>query len=259
MSGGGSLMTRGHGANTGLTRRVLGWMALAPAVVLQPLQASDRSIYELSYPSRHGGTPGVESFAGAEDLRPGFLNDIQRGRDTNVEVRSTRLLSMTAPDFSGDGLETSGAYARRFGSSGFGYGVDLSLGLRSFDSTGGLAPGEQHGVPGRFVLTDFSTGPTYQAGNLQSQVRIGMRYPLVTDQDSASPLYSQRGDYPRGAGYLSLDSRLRISDQGSIAVSVYYDDYRLVAPNEWLGDRLDFQSGTGATGSVIGFEMGLNF
>lgn len=247
----------GYGASGCLSRLVLGSVTLA--LVAPLLHASDRSIYQLSYPSQDVGTLGTETLTGAEDLRPGFLNDIQRSPSTGVEVRSTRLHSVTTPGYSAGGLETGGGYARRFGSTGFGYGVDLGLGLRSFDSTGSLAPGEPYATPGRFVITDLSTGPIYETGSLQSQVRIGMRYPLVTDRETVSPLYSHRGDFPRGAGYLSLDSRLRFSSQGSIAISFFYDDYGLVAPQNWLGDRLDFQSGPGSQDPVVGFEMGLNF
>jgi hypothetical protein len=118
---------------------------------------------------------------------------------------------------------------------------------------------DRHGLSGahnNFVLTGLSTGPTYEAGNLRSQVRIGVRYPLLADGDTDTPLYRHRGDTPRSAGYLSLDSQLRFSNQTNMAFSLFYDDYRIGASQDWLSGRLDFQNSPASSESRDRFGDG---
>jgi hypothetical protein len=128
-------------------------------------------------------------------------------------------------------------------------------------SSGGGQVLDPHGggIRSSFMVTDFSTGPTFESGNLRSRMRVGVRYPVLGDADAGSAFYGHRGDTARSAGYLSLDSRLRFSNQTEVSVSLFYDDYGVSASRDWLSEGLDFQGGVGASESVVGFEMGLNF
>ncbi|AGA32503.1 hypothetical protein TVNIR_0813 [Thioalkalivibrio nitratireducens DSM 14787] len=224
------------------------------------VHADSRSLYSLGYTPGADARTNLDAFTSADRLRPGFRNDVQQGSALNLEVRSTRLPSAAAPGLAERSLETSGGYRHRFGGSGFGYGVDLGLGMyaptwdQPFDLEQGL------GDRSSFMVTDFSTGPTYESGSLRSRVRVGVRYPLLGEGDAASPLYGHRGDSGRGAGYVSLDSRLRFSNQTEMSLSVFYDDYGLSSSSDdWLSDGLGFRGGAGSSQSVVGFEMGLNF
>jgi hypothetical protein len=244
---------------TGIPGRIV--LGLLPLALLAlPLHADTRMLYGLSSSPGLDTLPTLGSFTDRESLRPGFRNDIQPGRAVNLEIRSTRLPSVTSSGLDTYALETSGRFIQRFGSRGFGYGVGVGVDLRSADSAAGVL--DRHGLSGahnNFVLTGLSTGPTYEAGNLRSQVRIGVRYPLLADGDTDTPLYRHRGDTPRSAGYLSLDSQLRFSNQTNMAFSLFYDDYRIGASQDWLSGRLDFQNSPASSESVIGLEMGLNF
>ena len=243
------------------TIRRLGRLALGAvpfALLALPLHAETRSIYELSYTPGQDALSTLDVFAGADRLRPGFRNDIHGNREFNVGVRSTRLPSLVEPGSAEHALETSGGFIQRFGDSGFGYGVDFGLGLHS--SAGGqIVDDEERPIRSSFVVTDFSTGPTFESGSLRSRVRVGVRYPVLGDADAGSAFYGHRGDTARGAGYLSLDSRLRFSNQTEVSVSLFYDDYGVSASRDWLSEGLDFQGSTGSSQSVVGFEMGLNF
>jgi hypothetical protein len=246
------------------TVRSTGFLVLGAVVFALfslPLHADTRSIYELSYTPGQDALSPLDVFGGAERLRPGFRNDVQQhSRALNVEVRSSRMPSLTSPGFDDHALESSGGFIQRFGSSGFGYGVDLGLGLHSSTGDGMLELGGDPTTSSSFVITDFSTGPTYESGNLRSRVRVGVRYPLLGEPDAAPSLYGHRGDMARGSGYLSLDSRLRFSNQTEMSVSVFYDDHGAAASRNWLGEGLDPQGGSAGSGQpVVGFEMGLNF
>lgn len=239
-------------------RMVLGFLLLA--LLALPLHADTRMLYGLSSSAGLDSLPTLGSFTDAEGLRPGFRNDIQPGRAMNLEIRSTRLPSVTSSGLDNYALETSGRFIQRFGSSGFGYGVGVGLDLRSPDTTAGVL--DRHGLSGvhnNFVVTGLSAGPTYEAGNLRGQVRIGVRYPLRSDGETDVPIYGYRGDTPRSAGYLSLDSQLRLSNQTNMGFSLFYDDYGIGASQDWLSNRLGFQGSPAASESVIGLEMGLNF
>ncbi len=237
---------------------VLGLLPLA--LLALPLHADTRLLYGLSSSTGLDTSPTLGSFTDAESLRPGFRNDMHPGRAVSLEIRSTRLPSVTSSGLDNYALETSGRFIQRFGSSGFGYGVGVGLDLRSADGTAGVLDRQGlSGVHNNFVVTGLSTGPTYEAGNLRSQVRIGVRYPLRGDGETDVPIYGHRGDTPRSAGYLSLDSQLRFSNQTSMAFSLFYDDYGIAASQDWLSHRLDFQGSPTASESVIGLEMGLNF
>jgi hypothetical protein len=238
---------------------VLGTLALA--LLSLPLHADTRSMYGLSYTPGQDALSPLDVFGGAERLRPGFRNDVQQqNRALNVEVRSSRMPSLTSPGFDDHAVQTSGGFIQRFGSSGFGYGVDLGLGLHSSAGENMLELGGDPTTSSSFVMTDFSAGPTYESGNLRSRVRVGVRYPLLGEPDAATSLYAHRGDAARGSGYLSLDSRLRFSNQTEMSVSVFYDDHGAGASRNWIGEGLDLQGGTAGSGQpVVGFEMGLNF
>jgi hypothetical protein len=236
-------------------------LAVLPfALFALPLQADTRSVYELSYTPGQDALSTLDVFSGSQSLRPGFRNDVQRSRELSVGVRSARLPSVASPDLADHTVETTGGFIQHFGNSGFGYGIDVGLGMRSSGGTDDPLSDPALGGGSGFVITDFSTGPTYQAGNLRSRMRVGVRYPLLGEPDPLNPLYGHRGDTSRGASYLSLDSRLRFSNQTEMSVSVFYDDYGLGgASDDWLSDRLDFKGGASSPESVIGFEMGLNF
>lgn len=245
-------------AKGGLASRVaIGVLPLA--LLALPLHADTGPVYELSYTLGQDALSTLDVFAGSDGLRPGFRNDVQRSREVSVGVRSTRMPSVTSPGLAEHSLDTSGGFVQRFGSSGFGYGVDVGLGLRS-SASGDRFDLDDPAGGSSFVVTDLSTGPTFETGNLRSRVRVGVRYPLLGEGDATtSSFYGHRGDTSRSAGYLSLDSRLRFSNQAEMSVSLFYDDYGLGGSRDWLSDRLDFQSGTTTPESVIGFEMGLNF
>lgn len=232
--------------------------ALPLALLALPLHADTRSIYELSYIPGQDAQSTLDVFSEVDRLRPGFRNDMYRSREFNIDVRSTRLPSLVEPGSAEHALETSGGFIQRFGDSGFGYGVDLGLGLHSFGGGQVLDPGEES-LRSSFMITDFSTGPTFESGNLRSRVRVGVRYPVLGDVDAGSAFYGHRGDTARSAGYLSLDSRLRFSNQTEVSVSLFYDDYGVSASRDWLSEGLDLQGGAGSNESVVGFEMGLNF
>lgn len=236
-------------------------LAVLPfALLASPLHAETRSVYELSYTPGQDALSTLDVFSGSESLRPGFRNDVQRSRELSLDVRAGRLPSVDAPGLADHTLETSGGFIQHFGSSGFGYGFDVGLGMRSTAGTEDLLPDPVSGGSSGFVITDLSTGPTYQAGNLRSRVRVGVRYPLLGEPDPLKPIYGHRGDTSRSAGYLSLDSRLRFSNQTEMSVRLFYDDYGLGGTSrDWLSDRLDFQGGADSPESVVGFEMGLNF
>ncbi|AHF00198.1 hypothetical protein [Thioalkalivibrio paradoxus] len=226
------------------------------------LHADSRSLYSLGYTPGDDARANLDAFTSADRLRPGFRNDVQRGHSLNLEVRSSRLPSAAAPGLAEQSVETSGGYLHRFGGSGFGYGVDLGLGMYapSWDQPLGFDLDQDLGSPSSFMVTDFSTGPTYESGSLRSRVRVGVRYPLLGEGDTRSALYGHRGDTGRSAGYVSLDSRLRFSNQTEMSLSVFYDDYGLSSSSDdWLSDGLGFGGGTGGSQSVVGFEMGLNF
>lgn len=232
-------------------------IALAP-----PLQAETRAIYELSYTPGQDALSTLDVFPGAARLRPGFDNDVQgSGRALNLEVRSSRAPSLQAPGFTDQVVETTGGFIQRFGSSGFGYGVDLGLGLHSSVGNRGWQSDElSSDLDSSLMVTDLSTGPTFEFGNLRSRVRVGVRYPLLGDSDAGISRFNHRGDTTRSAGYLSLDSRLRFSNQTEMSLSLFYDDYAFGASHDWLSDDLEFRSGSaGGNQSVVGFEMGLNF
>ncbi|TVP77809.1 hypothetical protein [Thioalkalivibrio sp.] len=228
------------------------------ALIALPLHAESRSLYEMSYTPGQDALSTLDAFSGADRLRPGFRNDMHRGREFNLDVRSTQMPSLVEPGSAEHALETSGGFIQRFGSSGFGYGVDFGLGLHS-SGGGQIVDPDAGGIRSSFMVSDFSTGPTFESGNLRSRVRVGVRYPLLGDADAGSAFYGHRGDSARSAGYLSLDSRLRFSNQTEVSVSLFYDDYGASASRDWLSEGLDFQGGAGASESVVGFEMGLNF
>ena len=235
-------------------------VALPLALFALPLHADTRSVYELSYTPGQDALSTLDIFSGSASLRPGFRNDVQRSRELSLEVRSGLLPSVASPGLAEHTLETTGGFIQHFGSTGFGYGFDVGLGMRSSVGTEDLLPDPSPGGSSGFMITDLSTGPTFQAGNLRSRMRVGVRYPLLGEADPLNPFYGHRGDTSRSAGYLSLDSRLRFSNQTEMSVSLFYDDYGLGgASRDWLSDRLDFQGGAGSPESVIGFEMGLNF
>lgn len=242
-----------------LNRR--GLLAMLPfALLSMPLHAETPSVYEISYTLGQDALTTLDAFSGGESLRPGFRNDMQRSRELSLELRSTRLPSADHRGFQDHSLETRGGFIQRFGSSGFGYGVDLGVGLRSSGGSDGLFSDQALGGSS-FMITDLSTGPTFDTGNLRSRMRVGVRYPLLGESDPLKPWYGHRGDTARSAGYLSLDSRLRFSNQTEMSVSLFYDDYGLASgtSRDWLNRGLDFEGGAGSSESVIGFEMGLNF
>lgn len=234
-------------------------VAAAVAMFVSPLHAETRSAYDLSYTPGRDALSTLDVFSGADSLRPGFRNDVQRGRELNVEVRSMQMPSVASPGAADRGVETRGGFIQHFGGTGFGYGVDLGVGLGSSGNADAWLADDAFAGSSSFVVTDLSTGPTYQTGNLESRVRVGVRYPLLGEPDAATAFHGHRGDTWRSAGYLSLDSKLRFSNQTEMSLSLFYDDYGLGSSRDWLSDRLDFQGGGGSTDSVIGFEMGLNF
>jgi hypothetical protein len=237
-------------------RLVLG--ALSLALLSLPLHAETRSLYELSYTPGQDALSTLDVFPAANRLRPGLRNDIHGNSELRVVVRSSQLPSVTMPGFSDQSLETSGAFTRRFGGSGFGYGVDLGLGVHVSGEDPSVSFSEEATRQGPFLVGDFSTGPTYESGNLRSQMRIGVRQPLLGDVDTVRALPRHRGDGGRMAGYVSLDSQLRFSNQAEVSLSVFYDGHGASSASDWP-KGLDFRHGDDGVQPMVGFEMGLNF
>ncbi len=233
-------------------------LGVLPFVLLSvPLQADTRSLYALSYTPGQDALSTLDVFPAADRLRPGFRNDVQGNSELNLRVRSTRMPSVTSPGFSEESLETSGAFNRRFGRSGFGVGVDIGLGLHTAMEDPALSLNEEPMRQHPFLMGNLSTGPTYESGNLRSQIRIGVRQPLYREAEPSRALSGHRGDAGRSAGYLSLDSQLRFSNQAEVSLSVFYDGYGATALTDWPSQGLDFRHGD--DDSMLGFEMGLNF
>jgi hypothetical protein len=85
---------------TGIPGRIV--LGLLPLALLAlPLHADTRMLYGLSSSPGLDTLPTLGSFTDRESLRPGFRNDIQPGRAVNLEIRSTRLPSVTS-----SGLDT---------------------------------------------------------------------------------------------------------------------------------------------------------
>jgi hypothetical protein len=243
-----------------LVRCVGGAGALVLFLVPLLVQADSRSLYELSYGFGDETRSSLETYSLNHALRPGFLSELPRAQELSFGVRSTRLPSALEPGLSEQSLETTGGFIHRFGDSGFGYGVDFGLGLYSsvWDSSNSWSETIFSGQPS-FVVSDFSAGPTYEIGNVLSRVRIGVRYPVLGEGDSLGAFHGHRGDLARGAGYLSLDGRMRFSNQTEMSVSVFYDDHNAGNTFSWPDRGLNFRGGQSAGGTVVGVEMGLNF
>ncbi|MGM0553755.1 MAG: hypothetical protein ACQETK_08155 [Pseudomonadota bacterium] len=155
-------------------------------------------------------------------------------------------------------FEAVGGYRQEFGSSGFGYGLNLGVGMQSGETWNDLGPGQEFNS----YFTDLSFGPTFAAGRFDSQFRIGLRQPLTSDESHPGFGFGSRHrDIGRTAGYLSLDGRVRLQNQSELSMSLYYDDYTMHEPDSgWLADRLEFDGASpDAASSVIGVEMGLTF
>jgi hypothetical protein len=254
-------MMNAHSQSTLYRGRPRAWVG-ALALLLAPVlaQADSRSVYELSYAFGEESRPSLEAYSTSDVLRPGFRSEAPRGRELSLGVRSTRQPSALVPGLAEQSVETTGGFIHRLGDTGFGYGVDFGLGLYASawdqppDAAGAAFVGHSS-----LLVSDFSAGPTYESGNLLSRVRVGVRYPVFGEGDSHSSFYGHRGDAARGAGYLSLDSRLRFSNQTEMSVSLFYDDHSAGNALNWLDGGLDFRGGVNAGRSVVGVEMGLNF
>ncbi len=238
-----------------------GWLcALVLLLVPALAQADSRSVYELSYAFGEEARPSLEAYSTNDLLRPGFRSEAPRGQELSLGVRSTRLPSALEPGLGEQSIETTGGFIHRFGDRGFGYGVNFGVGLyaSAWDQAPDAADAAFAGTS-PLVVSDFSAGPTYETGNLLSRIRVGVRYPILGEADSRSSFYGHRGDGARGTGYLSLDSRLRFSNQTEMSVSLFYDDHGAADARNWLDGGLDFRDGLNGGRSVVGVEMGLNF
>ncbi len=177
-----------------------------------------------------------------------------------LSVRSTgdaAALDEADNAFSGARLfEAVGAYHQDLG-AGFGYGLNLGLGMETRPDWNDLGPASETTA----YFTDFSFGPTFASGRFDSQFRVGVRQPLSSDDRGLGFGYGDRyRDTGRTAGYLSLDGRMRLQNQSELSLSLYYDDYSLNSADNWLADRLEFEGASREpTSSVIGLEMGLTF
>jgi hypothetical protein len=239
-----------------------GGRAAALVLLLVPMlaQAEGRSVYELSYAFGQEARPSLEAYPSNDVLRPGFRSETPRGQQLSLGVRSNRLPSALAPGLAEQSVETTGGFIHRLGDTGFGYGVDFGLGLyASVWDQPPVVSDDAFSGQSSLLVSDFSAGPTFETGNLLSRVRIGVRYPVLGEEDTSRSFYGHRGDAARGAGYLSLDSRLRFSNQTEMSVSLFYDDYGAGDSLNWLDGGLDFRSGVNSGRSVVGVEMGLNF
>ncbi|WP_019624632.1 hypothetical protein [Thioalkalivibrio thiocyanoxidans] len=165
------------------------------------------------------------------------------GEESGMGVLSSRL------------FEVEGAYHQELG-AGFGYGLNLGLGMETRPGWSDLGPESESTA----YFTDFSFGPTFASGRFDSQFRVGVRQSLAGEDDALGFGYGTRHrELGRSAGYLSIDSRLRLQNQSELSLSLYYDDYSLNTSSDWMSDRLDFESTRDPSSSVVGVEMGLTF
>ncbi len=167
------------------------------------------------------------------------------GDETGMGVLSSRL------------FEVEGAYHQQLG-AGFGYGLNLGVGMETRPGWSDLGPETESTA----YFTDLSFGPTFASGSgrFDSQFRVGVRQSLTSGDDALGFGYwGRHRELGRSAGYLSLDSRLRLQNQSELSLSLYYDDYSLNTSSDWMSDRLDFESTRDSSSSVVGVEMGLTF
>lgn len=153
-------------------------------------------------------------------------------------------------------FEAIGGYHQEVG-GGFGYGLNLGLGMET------RTQGKHAASVGTSTayFTDFSLGPTFDAGRFGSQFRLGVRKPLGHEESALGYDYGQRlREIGRPASYMSLDGRMRLKNQSELSLSLYYDDYSLDSAGDWLADRLEFDGASREPiSSVFGVEMGLTF
>lgn len=231
--------------------------ALLLVLFLGPAQALAEGRYSLSKGSVNlgGGYGQVEDGAAPVDG-----SGIQRGADSPYRL-SLRSRGDTAglandPLPSSRLFEAIGGYYQEIG-GGFGYGLNLGLGMET--RTEGKQPASVGSSTAYF--TDFSLGPTFDAGRFGSQFRLGIRKPLGHEESTLGYDYGQRPrEIGRPASYLSLDGRMRLQNQSELSLSLYYDDYSLDSAGDWLADRLEFDGASrDPSSSVFGVEMGLTF
>ncbi len=255
------LCLAGAGARVVGPRAMAGWLLAGLGLVFGPAQAEapagEFGAYALN-PSIDLNTFSIGELAVA-------AREPARERSDSRYHLTLRSGHDTAPLFDGEDavlntrmFEAVGGYRQEFGNSGFGYGLNLGLGMQSGETWNDLGPGQEFNS----YFTDLSLGPTFAAGRFDSQFRIGLRQPLTSDESHPGFGFGNRHrDIGRTAGYLSLDGRLRLQNQSELSMSLYYDDYTMnEADSGWLADRLEFEGASrDAASSVIGVEMGLTF
>ncbi|MFO7955396.1 MAG: hypothetical protein R6U45_11490 [Thioalkalivibrio sp.] len=229
---------------------------LTGSLVAGPVSADDR--YSLL------AAPQADGLAGAASAVSGLRGEAEADREDaaryRLSVRSTGDASVL--DDGANALarprlfEAVGGYHQDLG-SGFGYGLNLGFGMESRPEWNDLGPASESTA----YFTDLSFGPTFASGRFDSQLRVGLRQPLSSDDRRPGFGYGDRSrDTSRTAGYLSLDGRLRLQNQSELSLSLYYDDYSLNSADDWLADRLEFEGASrDPASSVVGVEMGLTF
>lgn len=223
--------------------------------VMFPLASAhaDSSNYRITYTL---GRDAQDAFITHGLLRPGFRNDMERGTELNLTLQSRQMTSFWDESSDSRMVETRGIFQQRFADSGFGYGLNLGLGVvyPAQDNSGREA---YRGDQQAFLIGDISAGPTYRSGSFESGLRFGMRQSTLTDTRDEGHYSGFVGrDYSRPGGYLSLDGRLQTSRGTEISLSVFVDDPEFFGVRDWRSEGFNF-GGRGA--STLGFEMGLNF
>jgi len=248
-----------------LRRAGLGSVAVVAACLPIAAHADARSLYELTYALSSEVGLNLDGYGASQPLRPSFSSDgFGAGNGPyQLGLRSRSVPSLSDPTQLDQGLDVTGSYLRRLGSTGFGYSFDLGLGLYVAEAGTHGATLDSNtlevGGGSSLMLGDLSTGPTFETGNLSSRVRVGVRTPALGDASGLNPsFYGHRGDLSRGAGFVSLDGRYRFANQTEMSLSLFYDDANLLTLRDRPTDGTEGRVGGGLQ-PVIGFEMGLNF
>lgn len=224
--------------------------------------AETRSLYDLTYAHGHEVGLNLDSYRGFARLQPGFSSATPDAGNNRYQLG---IATRSAPSFadpvnSDHGLDITASYLRRIGNSGFGYSFDLGLGLYGGSSPDDALPvGHFSQSAEPFVLSQFSTGPTFESGNLSSRMRVGVRAPALGDSEALNPSFlGHRGDLSRSAGYVSLDGRYRFGNQTEMSLSVFLDDFNLSPTRDRVAESSESRLGSSLQ-PVFGLEMGLNF
>lgn len=233
-------------------------MSAAFLLLLPVTSLANTPDFRISYTLGQGAFDVLDGLGGSERLRPGFHNDVHQSSSVQLSFQSRKLHSFTDAASGTLILETQGLFSQYVNDAGFGYDVNLGLGLVTpYGASSRTQEFQLHDRPS-FLVGDVSAGPTYRSNSLHTGFRLGVR------QSNWRPSQEQEGlqhhsavrDPSRSGGYLSLDGRLSLSNRSELSLSVFLDDPDLFSQRDWRSEGF---SNDGSGSSRLGFEMGLNF